>query len=424
MTRVGVHRAAGPSSPGRGRPSGLAGEPRGRVTDRPARAPWVPWLADPACAGDGPARAGAEGHLCRGTGPVGSTDTPQRITTGGPIVRGRGDAAPLSMLIAGLVAVALMIVGWGGTVEVAPERAAAPATTDAAPPADELHVPDESVQPVAMEEPDAADEPDEPEGIPEVDRIETSAATRAAFEERYSEQADATADNGRWALIVGINQHLGAVADNYVSREDAELLREVLLDAGWDDARILLITDTDATGDMIREGLSWLARKAGDDATTLFHYSGHSKKWYGGGGAIQDIALWPTDDDFIRSDELAASLGEVRHAQLWGNLVTCNAEGFHEAGLGGEGRVLTYSSRTAEKSYEDPGVGNTVFGSFFLEQALWRNGEGPAPDVASVQDAFELAAPQATERTSQQRYGPQRPVIYDDLGEPFRLEVE
>jgi hypothetical protein len=327
-------------------------------------------------------------------------------------VRGRGDAAALAALVAGLVAISLMVVGWSGPpVEVAPERAAAPAAVPQAATSDDLHVPDETV------------EPDEPEVV-EVDRIETSEASRAAFEERYPDQAAAVADHGRWALIVGINEHLGGVADNFVSREDAEMLRDVLLASGWDDERILLIADTDATGDMIREGLSWLARKAGDEATTLFHYSGHSKKWYGGGGAIEDIALWPTDDDFIRSSELADALGEVRHAQLWGNLVTCNAEGFHEAGLGGEGRVLTYSSRTAEKSYEDPNVGNTVFGSFFLEEALWRGGDGPAPDIASVQDAFELAAPLATERTSEQRYGPQRPVIYDDLDEPFRLDVE
>jgi hypothetical protein len=139
-----------------------------------------------------------------------------------------------------------------------------------------------------------------PDVPPEFDRLPTSTQTRALFEERYPEQADARRGHGPgeddWALLIGINEHLGAVSNNHASRQDAERFRELLLDAGWADERILVMTDTDATGDMIREGLSWLARKAGHDATVLINYSGHSKKWYGGGGEILDIGLWPLGD--------------------------------------------------------------------------------------------------------------------------------
>lgn len=273
--------------------------------------------------------------------------------------------------------------------------------------------------------------PPEPEPVEVVERdpMPTSPETRSAFEERYPAQA--AAERGEepggdhWALLVGINRHLGAVADNHVSREDAELLRELLLDAGWDDERIVLMTDTDATGTMIREGLSWLARKAGDDATVLLHYSGHSKKWYGDGGAILDMALWPTDDDFVRRDELAAALGAIPHGRLWGNFATCNAEGLHEAGLGDDRRVLTYSSRTPEKSYEDPDAGNSVWGRFLLNEVLADRDTGGADAPMSLQEAFALAAPRATERTAtQQPYGSQTPVLHDGLGEPFALEVD
>jgi hypothetical protein len=263
----------------------------------------------------------------------------------------------------------------------------------------------------------------EPEFPPERDRLPTSPETRAAFEQRYPEQAEARRGHGPgendWALLIGINEHLGAVANNHASRQDAERLHELLLEAGWSDERIVVMTDTDATGDMIREGLSWLARKAGDDATVLLNYSGHSKKWYGGGGAILDIGLWPTDDDFIRRDELGHALDAIPHARLWGNFATCNAEALHEADLGSQGRVLTYSSRTPEKSYEDPAAGHSVWGSFLLDDGLWTAAGGVA-----VQDAFEAAAPRATERTVGQRYGPQTPVIYDDLGEPFTLDID
>lgn len=267
----------------------------------------------------------------------------------------------------------------------------------------------------------------EPEGPVERDRLPTSAETRAAFEQRYPEQADAVRGDGpgedHWALLIGINEHLGGVSDNLASREDAELLREVLLEAGWDDERIVLMTDTDATGDMIREGLSWLARKAGDDATVLLSYSGHSKKWYGGGGSILDAGLWPTDDDFIRRDELAHALDAIPHGRLWANFATCNAEALHEAGLGGEGRVLTYSSRAPEKSYEDPSAGHSVWGAFLVDDVLWE-GDEDIGEPASVQQAFETAAPRAHQRTLGQRYGPQTPVLHDGLGEPFTLEIE
>ena len=267
----------------------------------------------------------------------------------------------------------------------------------------------------------------EPEVPPERDRLHTSTQTRATFEQRYPDQAEARRGHGPggngWALLIGINEHLGGVSNNHASRQDAERLREMLLDAGWADERILLMSDTDATGDMIREGLSWPARKAGHDATVLINYSGHSKKWYAGGGAILDIGLWPTDDDFIRRDELGHALDVIPHARLWGNFATCNAEAFHEADLGVEGRVLTYSSRSPEKSYEDPAAGNSVWGSFLLDAGLWE-ADGTGDRLGSVQDAFEVAAPRATERTMGQRYGPQTPVIHDDLGEPFTLDVE
>jgi hypothetical protein len=258
-----------------------------------------------------------------------------------------------------------------------------------------------------------SDVPPEPEEISE---------RRAAFEARYPDQAAAEPAAGPggddWAFLIGINEQLGAVPDNHASREDAERMRALLLRAGWSDERIVLMTDTDATGAMIREGLAWLARKSGEASTVVFHYSGHSKKWYGAGGSIEDQALWPTDDDFVRRGDLGAALGEVVHDTFWGNVATCEAAGFHVDGTAGADRVWTYSSRADQKSYEDPAAGHSVWGSYLLDQALWRAGE----DAPSVQDAFTEAAPRAHEYTSLQvPYGPQTPVLEDDLGRPFEL---
>jgi hypothetical protein len=308
----------------------------------------------------------------------------------------------------------VIVLTASGMLEVQEQLPTEPATAATVTPQVQLHIPARYAAP-----------PEVP-GLPEVtEPLPTSPESRRAFEVRFPTQAAARRGTGpgedHWALLVGINEHLGPVADNHVSREDAELLRRLLLEAGWHDERILLLTDTDATGAMLREGLSWLARSAGQHATVLLHYSGHSKKWYGQGGAIVDIGLWPTDDDFLRRDELAAALEVIPHARLWGNFATCNAAALHEAGLGDERRVLTYSSRSEQKSYEDPNAGHSVWGSFLLDRAI---GDAHGPGVAlPVQAAFAQAAPQAHERTAGQRYGPQTPVIEDGLGEPFLLGV-
>lgn len=250
---------------------------------------------------------------------------------------------------------------------------------------------------------------------------EEVSARRAAFEARYPAQAVAEADGGRgsdhWALLIGINEHEGAVADNVGSRQDAEHLRALLIRSGWAGDHIVLMTDADATGEMIREGLAWLERKSGDDAKVVFHYSGHSKKWYGAGGGIEDMALWPTDDDFVRRAELADALAEVRHREFWGNVAACEAAGFHVDGTAGPDRLWTYSSAADEKSYEDPKHGQSVWGMYLLDHGLWR-AEGRVP---SVQEAFPEAAEQAAWYTSLQARGSQRPVLEDDLGHPFEL---
>lgn len=315
------------------------------------------------------------------------------------------------------VALAAVVLAGAGLQVLAAERSPDRSATVAARPTSTL--------PVFLAAPDAPD-PDPPADRGSSDEpAEDLSPERLAFEARYPDQAAATRDptdpaGDRWALLVGINEHLGPVADNTASAEDADRLQAVLVREGWDPDRIVTMTDTDATGAMIREGLDWLARSSGPDATVVFHYSGHSKKWYGDGGAIVDQALWPTDDDFVHRDDLAAALDEVEHAALWGNMATCEAAGFDVGALTGDGRVWTFSSAADEKSYEDPDHGHSVWGRFLLDRGLWRS-----PDaVPSVQDAYAVAAPHATTYTSlQEPHGPQTPVLVDDLGAPFELTV-
>lgn len=232
----------------------------------------------------------------------------------------------------------------------------------------------------------------------------------------------------RWALLIGINEQAGRVADNYGSRQDAEDLRKHLLNLGWRNDHIMLITDFDATRSNIIGGMRWLASKTTSSSVAVFHYSGHSKKWYGqdfdGDGEVTDEGLWPTDDRFIVDSEVVRELAPVKAAAFWLNFSTCNAAGFNDPGLARTGRVLTFSSREAQKSYENPDWKNSVWGYYQIDQGLLRRkADGNNDGLIPVEEAFRFAAPHATYATSGQSKGRQDPVLVDDLAGEFLLEI-
>lgn len=255
----------------------------------------------------------------------------------------------------------------------------------------------------------------------------------ATFADRYPAQAAAVQDphrpeTTRWALLIGINEHLGRVDDNIGSRQDAEDFRGVLLANGWRDDHILLITDTDATRAAIVEGVAWLAAKTDRDSVAVFHYSGHSKQWYGqdhdGDGEITDEGLWPTDDQFISDSELVALMDGVAPRALWLSFATCNAAGFADPGLARPGRVLTFSSGESQKSYENPGWQNSVWGWWMLDQAMaGGRGDVDGDGRVTVEEAWGWARPRASEYTRDQPDGPQDAVMVDQVDGDFDLVI-
>lgn len=260
----------------------------------------------------------------------------------------------------------------------------------------------------------------------------TSAPERT-FAERYPAQAAATQDPGdpastRWALLIGINEYRGGVADNVGSRQDAEDLRTQLLASGWRDDHILLLTDRRATRADIVAGIAWLAEKTDERSVAVFHYSGHSKKWYGrdidGDGEITDEGLWPSDGRFIVDSELVRLLDPVRPHAMWLSFATCNAAGFADPGMARPGRILTFSSGEPQKSYENPAWSNSVWGWFLFEQAFAAGlGDTDGDGRVTVEEAFTWARPRARETTSGQRYGPQDGVMVDNVPGAFDLLV-
>jgi hypothetical protein len=256
---------------------------------------------------------------------------------------------------------------------------------------------------------------------------------RASFAERFPAQAAAVQDLGRpattrWALLIGINEHRGTVANNIGSRQDAEDLRAHLLASGWRDDHILLLTDRDATRANIIDGISWLAERTDEHSIGVFHYSGHSKKWHrrdvDGDDERTDEGLWPSDDRYIPDGELVSLLDPVRPHALWISFATCNAAGMADPGMVRPGRILTFSSGEPQKSYENPAWDNSVWGWFMFEQAFAAGlADADGDGRTTVEEAFSFSRPRARDTTTDQRYGAQDGVIVDRVPGGFDLLI-
>ena len=213
------------------------------------------------------------------------------------------------------------------------------------------------------------------------------------------------APQDRWALIVGVTNYRGNVKDTRGGANDARLVRDVLLRHGWRSDRIRILTDGQATGRAVSDGLAWLQRNSSSRTFSFFHYSGHVKQKNG------HEYLWPVDNRYIVDTEVARVLRAVRGTG-WTNISACEAGGFDE-GLSSRRHLFTASSHVTEKSYEDPKTGFSVWTGMLFDEGLRdkradRDGDGRV----SVHEAFQYAAPRAKTYTRNQRpHGPQTPQL-------------
>lgn len=262
--------------------------------------------------------------------------------------------------------------------------------------------------------------PERPPATPaETPAAPAQSPSQATFASRYpqhaaAQQIDSEPSTFHWAVIVGVNAYQGRTGNTLGSVADAHVLRDALFARGWRDDHVLVLTDGAATRDWIVRALEWLAAKTDDRSTVVFSFSGHMRHSSG------NSAIWPADNNYLWNADFGRMIGAVGADKMWVSLQGCHAEGMRAAGVEGPNRVVTYSSQTAQKSYEDPEVGHSVAGNYLLREGLrdgWGNNGQPG-DV-SVQGAFQWAAPRASTRTS----GAQSPVIADHLGRPFTLQV-
>ena len=223
---------------------------------------------------------------------------------------------------------------------------------------------------------------------------------------------DATAADGRRALLIGINDYAGRTDDTVTAVGDVHDLRDLLVREGWPAANIRILTDRAASAQAIRDGLRWLGDTSTDSSYTVFHYSGHVKQRSGDldrDGEAVDEYLWSADNVFLADRELKTSIDRVR-GRTWVDIAGCEAAGLDD-GISGPNRLFTASSLEHEKSYEQPAWGNSVFSGLLIDQGMLQrkadlNGDG----AVSIQEAFYVAADQAPKVTAKQSHGPQHPL--------------
>jgi hypothetical protein len=220
----------------------------------------------------------------------------------------------------------------------------------------------------------------------------------------------------RWALLVGVTDYRSPTHDTVAGAHDAEVVRDVLLRAGWRKDHITLLTNGAATGKALQDGLTWLISHSSGSTFSLFHYSGHVKQRDG------HEYLWSVDNAFYADSSVTQAMKSVRGIS-WTSIAGCEAAGFNDR-LADRNHLFTGSSAADEKSYENPDWNMSVWVGELYDQGIRRGGADSDGDHhVTVQEAYKWGAPRAAEVTRNQRpHGPQHPYLAGGSGS-LRLDA-
>lgn len=215
----------------------------------------------------------------------------------------------------------------------------------------------------------------------------------------------------KWALIIGVDDHIGRTRDNIGAVGDANAFRQLLQKDGWREDRIRVLTDGAATADGIRQGMQWLVENCNESSYCLFHFSGHTKQMNGGdstGGPHE--YLWPSDNRFISDDEFADYMRRLR-GYAWIDLANCESAGF-DHGISSPRRLFTGASQENEKGFENPAWSQSIWtGSLVQKAMLEGNGDANGDGHVTLREALPYAAETSARMTSGQSPSPQHPYI-------------
>ncbi len=204
----------------------------------------------------------------------------------------------------------------------------------------------------------------------------------------------------RWAFVVGVTDY-ARTADTIGGANDAALVRSQLLAAGWLPDHVRVVTDRAATGAAVRDGLAWLAARSRPGTFTFFHYSGH----------LENASLWPADGDLVPGSAAVRAL-RAGTGRMWADVAGCGA-GAVLAGLAGDRVLVSASSTGAQKSYEYPAWGRSVWTGLLFDLGIGhRIADTDLDGRVTVGEALAFASDHARTITLAQRpYGPQTPQV-------------
>ncbi len=228
-----------------------------------------------------------------------------------------------------------------------------------------------------------------------------------------------------FALIIGINDYNdGDVKDLKWCVDDATDLRNSLIDNGWKDSEIVLLTDGGATKSAILGTLTSFVAQAGKNDYLFLYYSGHGTVVGDASGDEpdgSDEAIVPVD--YIDGDNttliLDDELGEIFSGSSTQKGVfifdACNSGGFINKALNTGGLNVRYTetanikgqatngdlditqfpvlaaSGQYEFAYENSDLQHGIFTYFILKGLSGLNADADNDDYITIRELFDYA---------------------------------
>lgn len=146
--------------------------------------------------------------------------------------------------------------------------------------------------------------------------------------------------NGRYAVLVGINDYPGNDNDLVTCTEDVGLMKQLLVGSwGFEEENVVTILDEAATRDRIAGAVANHLAQAGKDGVAVFYFSGHGLQLGFNAlisgdrdpeadGSDEALAMWDADGRsgaVIIDDELGAMLSDLPTDNLLAILDTCHS---------------------------------------------------------------------------------------------------
>ena len=247
-------------------------------------------------------------------------------------------------------------------------------------------------------------------------------------------------NHNKYAVVIGISDYAAYPGippgdeDLWNADKAATEMRLALMTRyGFYRNNIMLLTNEEATAEGILGALTWLAMNANEDSSVVFFYSGHggtAPDWWGLDWDVEEDGY---DEGIISHDWVPIADGVLK---AWFSYVqaekfsmifdSCYSGGMFDIdydpytglpseGLAEEGRVIVSACKAEQLTYDVLELDNTLFGYYFVDQAMRRSkaGSNRGWDRVSMEEAWAYAGPLCAGFAAAYGLPPCEPQIYD-----------